>query len=178
MVWTGAGTIKPYAERMIDEIRAIDPDNLIIVGTEFFSQGVDIAAADPILGETNIVYALHFYAATHMDGLRDRARTAIAAGLPLFVSEWGPVEANGDGLADPFSTEEWLALMREHDLSHTIWSVSDTFDSHSFLVRNAPSEGPFRDRQLTGTGEIARDIIDGWSTENAGIRPAEIGGDP
>ena len=36
--------VKPYAERMIKTIRAIDPDNLIIVGTQTWSQDVDKAA--------------------------------------------------------------------------------------------------------------------------------------
>lgn len=58
-----SGTIKPYAQAVISAIRAIDPDNLIVVGTPTWSQDVDVAAADPIAG-TNIAYTLHFYAGT------------------------------------------------------------------------------------------------------------------
>ena len=40
--------VKPYAINVINAIRAIDPDNLIIVGTPGFSQGVGTAAANPL----------------------------------------------------------------------------------------------------------------------------------
>ena len=49
--WTNV--IKPYAQEVINEIRAIDPDNIIIVGTPTWSQDVDVAARDP-LDFTNI----------------------------------------------------------------------------------------------------------------------------
>ena len=91
-----SGTIKPYAQAVISAIRAIDPDNLIIVGTPSWSQDVDVAAADPIAG-TNIAYTLHFYAGTHGQFLRDKAQTALNRGVALFVTEWGSVNANGDG---------------------------------------------------------------------------------
>lgn len=44
--WTN--DIKPYAEQVIDAIRSIDPDNLIIVGTRFYSAYVNEAADNPI----------------------------------------------------------------------------------------------------------------------------------
>ena len=52
--------IKPYAVSVITTIRAIDPDNLIVVGTPEWSQRIDLAAADPIIGFSNIAYTLHF----------------------------------------------------------------------------------------------------------------------
>jgi len=56
--------VKPYAEAVISEIRAIDPDNLIIVGSPTWSQDVDVASNDPITSSINIAYTLHFYAGT------------------------------------------------------------------------------------------------------------------
>jgi len=38
---------------MIRTIRAIDPDNLIIVGTQTWAQDVDKAADNPIRGQKN-----------------------------------------------------------------------------------------------------------------------------
>ena len=73
--------IKPYAEHMIDRIRAVDPDNLIVVGTPNWSQDVDAASFDPIQRD-NIAYTLHFYAATHKEGLRSKAQTALNNGIP------------------------------------------------------------------------------------------------
>ena len=68
------GTVlKPYHEAVVATIREHDPDNLIICGTPMWSQRVDQAAADPVRG-TNVAYTLHFYASTHKQGLRDRAK--------------------------------------------------------------------------------------------------------
>jgi len=76
---------------MIKTIRKIDPDNLIIVGTQTWAQDVDKAADNPIRGQTNILYALHFYAATHKEYLREKAVYAMNKGLPIIISEWGSV---------------------------------------------------------------------------------------
>ena len=83
---TSWSRIKSYAEEVIAAIRATGTENLIIVGTPFFSQQVDVAAQNPITGYSNIAYTLHFYAGTHGDELRDRARIALARGIPLFVT--------------------------------------------------------------------------------------------
>lgn len=81
--------IKPYAEQVITAIRAIDEDNLIIVGTQSWSQDVDKVIDNPITLSDNLTYALHFYAGTHKQSLRNKAQKALDAGLSLFVSEWG-----------------------------------------------------------------------------------------
>ena len=57
--------IKSYAQEIIPVIRANDANAVIIVGTPNWSQFVDQAAADPITGYENLMYTLHFYAATH-----------------------------------------------------------------------------------------------------------------
>ena len=154
-----SGTIKPYAEAVIAAIRAIDPDNLIIVGTGFFSQEVDVASQDPITGFSNIVYTLHFYAGTHGQSLRNRATTAINSGLALMVTEWGTVEASGDGAVDRSSTQEWLAFMAQHDISHLNWSVHDKDEGASVLRPGASTQGGWSDFDLTESGLFVRDII-------------------
>jgi aryl-phospho-beta-D-glucosidase BglC (GH1 family) len=52
--------IKQYAQPVIDAIRAQDPDNLIVVGTPSYSSQVAAPAADPIVGDRNVAYTLHF----------------------------------------------------------------------------------------------------------------------
>jgi len=159
-----SNTIKPYAEEVIAAIRAIDPDNLIIVGTGFFSQDVDIASDDPITGQNNIAYTLHFYAGTHGESLRQRAETAIDNGLALMVTEWGTVNANGDGDVDQFSTEEWLLFMDMHSISHLNWSVHDKDEGASVLRANASPNGGWPDSDLTASGLFVREIVRDWLT--------------
>jgi len=125
--------VKPYAETIISAIREIDPDNLIIVGTPSWCQDVDEAAKDPLSGE-NLVYALHFYAATHGADIRDKAQFALDKGLPLFVSEFGTCLASGNGFLDSSETEVWFRFMDENKLSWCNWSIADKDETASALL--------------------------------------------
>ena len=154
--------VKPYAERVIRAIRAIDPDNLIIVGTPTWSQDVDIASRDPIRGFENIAYTLHFYAATHKEELREKARTALANGIALFVTEWGTVEASADGQVDHQSVEQWMAFCEENHLSHCNWSIHDKLEGASILQPGASSDGGWSDSQLTESGLTVKMIVQTW----------------
>lgn len=155
-------TIKPYAETIIGAIRDVDPDNLIIVGTQTWSQDVHRVADDPIRGHSNILYALHFYAATHKEDLRNKAQYAINKGLPIIISEWGSVTYNGDGYLDAASTHEWMNFARRNGLSHLNWSVSDKNESAAMFRAGASPHGGWTDRDLTPSGRLARDIIRSW----------------
>ncbi len=156
-----AGDVKPYAEKVIAAIRAIDPDNLIIVGTANWSQDVDIAAADPIKAD-NIAYTLHFYAGTHKQYLRDKAVVAMNQGLALFVTEWGTCNADGAGAVDVESTREWMTFMRKWDLSHCNWGIYDKAETAPILLPRASSHGGWTEKDLTPSGRLAREWIRGW----------------
>jgi aryl-phospho-beta-D-glucosidase BglC (GH1 family) len=155
-------TIKPYSEKVISAIRKIDPDNLIIVGTQTWSQDVDVAAINPIKGHENIVYALHFYAGTHKADLRVKAQKAIDAGLALFVSEWGTVNANGDGAIDYESTEQWLKFIKKNNLSHCSWSVTNKKENSAMLKPTVTSLGPWQNNELTENGLYLKKVISAW----------------
>lgn len=103
--------MKAYSEAIITEIRKHDPDNIILVGSPTWSQDVHLVAQNPIMNQENIMYVLHFYAATHKDYLRNRAEAAMNAGLPIFVSECAGMEATGNGPIDQASWTAWLSWM-------------------------------------------------------------------
>ena len=77
--------IKSYSVDVIDRIRMYAPQSIVIVGTPTWSQDVDIASSSPI-ERTNLLYSLHFYAATHKEDLQSKMQTALTNGLPVFVS--------------------------------------------------------------------------------------------
>ena len=97
-------SVKEYATDIITQIRKYDPDNIILVGSPHWDQDLHLVAADPLQGFNNIMYTLHFYAATHKQELRDRATAAWEQGIPIFVSECAGMECTGDG---PLDIEEW-----------------------------------------------------------------------
>nr|BAX64261.1 cellulase [Simiduia sp. TM-2] len=155
-----AGTIKPYAQAVVNAIRAVDPDNLIIVGTRQWSQRVDEAALNPIQG-TNIAYTLHFYAGTHFDDLRGWAQTALDNNAALFVTEWGTVNANGDGGVNHGNTDAWMTFLKERNISHANWAVNDKVEGASAMMPGASPNGGWA--SLTESGVKVRDIVRNWA---------------
>lgn len=129
--------IKDYAAQIIPVIRAKDPDAVILVGTPTWSQDVDTAADDPIRNQSNIMYTLHFYAATHKDSIRSKLRTAHAKGLPVFVSEFGISSADGNGALDPASGDAWIRLLNEYGISRVGWALSDKNESSAIFLPGA-----------------------------------------
>lgn len=153
-----SNTIKPYALSVISAIRAIDPDNLIVVGTPEWSQRVDLAAADPITEFSNIAYTLHFYTIYHHQWLRDRASAALENGIALLITEWGLI---GYSLVDP-EANEWMTWCFDNKMSHCNWAVNDKQEEWSILVPGASTTGGWSDDDLTDSGKLARSIIVNW----------------
>ncbi len=155
-------TIKPYAKNVIDAIRKIDPDNLIIIGTQTWSQDVDKAAKSPLSGYDNILYSLHFYAGTHKQSLRDRAQQAIDSGLPIFISEWGSVNADGDGMVDLEESMRWLIFAKQNGLSQVSWSISNKVEGASMIKPGASTWGGWSKDDLTPNGIFIREVLRAW----------------
>ncbi|MFD1832799.1 cellulase family glycosylhydrolase [Streptomyces desertarenae] len=129
--WTA---IKNYAEQVIPVIRAADPDAVVIVGTRGWSSlGVsdgsnESEVVNNPVNATNIMYAFHFYAASHKDNYRATLSRA-ASRLPLFVSEFGTVSATGGGAMDRASTTAWLDLLDQLKIGYANWTYSDANES-------------------------------------------------
>lgn len=151
--------IKAYSEEVIKTIRAIDPDNIILVGSPHWDQDVDVAAADPIKGHTNLMYSLHFYAATHKKYLRDKAETALEKGLALFVSECAGMEATGNGPINHEEWQQWLNWMESRKISWVSWSISDKNETCSMLLPSAASTGNWKNDDIKEWGQITRKCI-------------------
>ncbi|MES2822027.1 MAG: cellulase family glycosylhydrolase [Pseudomonadota bacterium] len=158
--WTGV--VKPYANAVIAAIRAIDPDNLIVVGTPNWSQDVDVASTSPITGYSNIAYTLHFYAGSHGASLRTKAQTALNNGIALFVTEWGSVNADGGGSVAVSEAAAWMTFMKTNHLSNANWSINDKAEGASALVAGASGTGGWVSSQLTASGAQAKDNTYNW----------------
>lgn len=154
-------SVKAYSIEIIQTIRAIDPDNIILVGTPHWDQDIHLAADSPITGFNNLMYTLHFYAATHHQELRDRGDYAIQKGLPLFVSECAGMEASGDGPINPTEWAAWLNWMNKHNISWAAWSISDKDETCSMMKKAASSEGPWTENELKEWGNIVKKELTG-----------------
>ncbi len=157
---TSWGDIKRYADAVIPAIRAHAPDAVVLVGTPEWSQRVDQAAADP-LDFDNVVYTLHFYAATHQQDLRDRPSAAVQGGLPVFVSEFGICDASGNGAADHESADAWARLMDSLDVSYVCWNLSNKDESSALFKPGCDKTSGFERDDLSEEGLWLWEVLHG-----------------
>ena len=145
-----------YCSEVIETIRAIDPDAIIICGTNTWSQDVDQVAAKPMkaLGYENIMYTCHFYSATHQENLMKKVRQATKDGTPIFVTEFGICSADGNGSYNPESADRWIALLDELNISFACWSYSNCNEKSAYFKSSCSNAGgDWTADDLTTTGK-------------------------
>ncbi len=169
---TSWGEIKSYAQQVIPVIRTNAPDAVILVGTPNWSQYVNEAAADPITGYDNIMYTLHFYAATHKDDLRNTMTAAIDGGLPVFVSEYGICDASGNGGIDETQANAWVQVMNEYKVSYVAWNISNKNETSAILKSTVGKTSGFAEEDLSDSGRWLYHILIGNDTLPSGSDPA------
>jgi len=152
--------VKPYHEQVTAAIRERDPDNVIIMGTPFWSQAANVAADDPVAGE-NLMYTVHFYSCDHRGGQRQQAQAARQAGAAIFVTEWGATKADGGtdagGQICVDEARIWHQFLNDNDISWAAWKLDDCTDLSCLLQPSAPSDGGWTDEWLYGHGPFVRD---------------------
>ena len=151
--------VKTYSEQIVNTIRAVDDDNIILIGSPHWDQDVHIAADDPLKNQTNIMYTLHFYAATHKEDLRKRGDYALSKGLPIFISESAGMEASGNGALNEEEWKRWINWAESKSISWITWSVSDKDETCSVLQKTASSSGNWKEGDLKESGIKARAFI-------------------
>jgi len=151
--------VKAYSIEVIKAIRKHDPDNIILVGSPNWCQDIHIVADNPIEGFDNLMYTIHFYAATHKKWLRDRGDYAMGKGIPIFVSECASMEATGDGPIDYESWNAWINWMEENKISWATWSVADKDETCSMMLTSASDNGPWAEDKLKPWGQMVRETI-------------------
>lgn len=150
--------IKSYAEEIIPIIRSNDKDAIILVGTPNWCQYLNEAADSPLKYD-NIMYTLHFYAATHKDDLRNTLKAAIDKKLPVFVSEFGICEASGNGNLDIDSANNWIELLEENKISYVLWNLSNKNEACAFLNPDCQKISDFNKNDLSEEGKWYINIV-------------------
>ena len=166
-------TIKAYHEKVIQAIRAIDPDNIIICGNPNWDQHPEIAAADPITSSTNIAYSVHFYAATHKQSLRTASAAALAKGAALFSTEYGTSEASGSGTFDAAETQLWWTFLQANGIGSANWSMSALGET-SAAFKDGTSSTTWTDANLKPSGVLVKAFIISRYNATVGIRPQSL----
>lgn len=145
--------IRPYAVDVVNTIRANDPDAIIVVGTNTWSQDVDeVATNGGKLDDPNVMYTIHFYSGSHRENLREKVRTALKAGTPVFCTEFGICDASGNGGFDLEEADRWIDFFEENGISYCCWSLSKKNESASMISPECSKVNGFTNEDLGGTG--------------------------
>lgn len=153
--------IKKYADEVIPVIRQYSKDAIIICGTPTWSQDVDQVASNSLQNGHNVMYAVHFYAATHKDDLRNKVINAIKTGTPVFVSEFSICDASGNGGVDYDSAAKWKELIKNYNLSFAGWSLCNKGETSSLIKSGVSKLSGFTTSDLSETGIWLRNFIAG-----------------
>ncbi|KAI6170365.1 Endoglucanase [Aphelenchoides bicaudatus] len=157
--------LKPYHQKVVAAIRANDAKNIIILGTPTWSQDVDVAANSPVSG-TNLMYTLHYYAATHKQSLRDKAQAALNKGIAIFVTEYGTVDASGGGSVDTTSSNEWYTFLDNNKISYANWAIDNKAEAAAALLPGTTSSQVGDDSRLTASGKLVKNKL---KSQNNGV---------
>lgn len=151
--------IKTYANEVIPVIRENAPEAVILVGTPTWSQKIDKPQNDPISGYDNIMYTLHFYAATHKEDLRSKMVNAVEAGTPVFVSEYGLCDASGNGGNDLGQAQSWIDTMDQHGISYAVWSFCNKEETSALIASSCRKTSDFTREDLSESGKWIYDML-------------------
>jgi len=139
--------IKPAAEKMIKKIRDAGSDNLVVVGTPFYSSQPKQVLGDEI-HDGNVAYVFHYYAWSHTppggqdndDGGWAYSNIEPALGvIPLFCTEWGTCHSNGGRLGfenthSSVNSDIWWSILDQYDISSCMWAINN--DSQASAIWN------------------------------------------
>ena len=128
-------------------------DAIIVCGTNTWSQDVDIASTNPVKRKKNVMYTVHFYAATHGQSYRNKVQTAINNGLPVFCTEFSACESTGDGNINKNEANSWLNFLDNNNISYVCWSLSNKNESASLLKSSCTKTKGFKKSDLSTMGK-------------------------
>ena len=140
---------KKYAEEVIPCIRK-NTDAVILVGNPSWTADLNSVMKDPLVGYKNIMYTYHFYAGDHRN--TGQVVSAYDKGFPVFISEFGFMNSDGDGPINESSGQNWLKILDERNISYVAWNISNSKGSASIFKYNSTDMVDVSDENLKEWG--------------------------
>ena len=154
--------IYQYAEQVIPAIRANSPNAIIIVGTPRFSSDI-LALRQRLLPYDNILYSFHMYTGYIGHDFREPLDIMRAENLPIFVSEWG-IGSGEDAKKGPLDTTaatEFIAYLKQHQISWVNWSLCNKDEDFSALKSDVNTLSGWSDDDLSVSGAVIFPALSG-----------------
>jgi aryl-phospho-beta-D-glucosidase BglC (GH1 family) len=201
-----ANKVIPVIHATADSVKA--PHPVIIVGTPQWDQLVDaplkvgrfqgndldldapLQDRDAKLQYDNIMYAFHFYARSHNEGFEKDGKANyynmyayiydVLGKLPVFCSEFGTVEASGDGEPDFNRTDKWLLMFNGNNagkqlVSYCNWSYCDKEETSAALLPGSCEKEEWNN--VTPSGGYIKKVLavmNGGVTDTTVLKPENL----
>ena len=161
----GWDAVKNHANQVIPAIRKYS-DNLILIGSTSWSSNPAECAGS--FSDSNYGCTLHFYAATHAAGgdKSQSAQTAMGKNVPVFVTEWGTVSADGNGGANQSASQAWIDWMNQNKISWANWSASAVNEGSAAFNKLNIDAG----LSYSASGNMVK----GWMNKNASYKDCHL----
>jgi hypothetical protein len=86
----------------------------------------------------------------------DKANLALSRGLPIFITEYGTVEASGAGAVDHEWSKKWWDWADKNKISYANWAISNKPEGASALLPGTTSAQVGDDSRLTESGKLVK----------------------
>jgi endoglucanase len=116
---------------------------------------------------------LHYYAGTHKQPLRDKATVAINNGICIFITEYGTVNADGNGAVDVNETELWWQFDDKNLLSYLNWAIEDKVEGAAALIPGTTAAQVGVPSQWTQSGQL---VNQKYQSTNQGVNGGTTAG--
>ena len=81
------------------------------------------------------------------------------------VTEWGTVNADGDGPVDYDEVAEWMDFLCANSISHCNWAINDKDEGASALLPGSSTTGNWTVSDLSPSGILVKDIVENWNSD-------------
>ena len=160
---TWKDNIKPYADTILNIIRNKNgAQNVAIVGTPDWAANPSAVIGDE-LDFKNIMYTMHFYAASHTARDRENMENALENGIPIFVTEFGTQNSSGEGANNFDKTQEWFDIMDTYKVSWINWNFSNDWRSgavYKDFVKSSDSALVAQYKDDWGLPDSVQELVD------------------
>ena len=157
---------KKYANEVIPCIRK-NTDAIILVGNPRWTADLNSVMNSPLIGYENIMYTYHFYAADHRR--TTQVENAYDAGFPVFISEFGFMNSDGDGNISTTNGENWKKVLDSRNISYVAWNISNSKGSASIFKHNSVDLVDVSDANLKTWGIYLKN----WYRTKSGLNNLE-----
>ena len=140
---------------------------MVVRGTPTWSQDVDEAIKNPITSDANIVYAVHFYADTHKDNIRNKVKAAEDAGYPVLISEFSICDASGNGNNNVAEANTWIKLLDSYGIGFVAWNLSNKNESSSLIAPYCQKTSGWSYDDLSQSGKWLVGVFDTHSDQGS-----------